>query len=43
MRRTMEITKISQHTIEKMIRSEAVKRKTHVHVLRAIQAYKSPQ
>ena len=42
-RKTLKLTKMSQHTIEKLIRGEAVKRKTHEHVLRAIQAYKSPQ
>ncbi len=36
-RKTMELTKMSQHTIEKLIRGEAVKRKTHEHVLKAIQ------
>ena len=40
MRKTMDLTKMSQHTIEKLIRGEAVKRKTHEHVLKAIQAYK---
>ncbi len=40
-RKTMELTKMSQHTIEKLIRGEAVKRKTHEHVLKAICAYKS--
>jgi hypothetical protein len=35
-RKTMDLTKMSQHTIEKMIRREAVKRKTHEHVLKAI-------
>jgi hypothetical protein len=39
-RKSMELTKMSQHTIEKLIRGEAVKRKTHEHVLKAIQAYK---
>jgi hypothetical protein len=38
-RKTMELTKMSQHTIEKLVRGEAVKRKTHEHVLKAIQAY----
>ena len=37
-RKTMELTKMSQHTIEKLIRGEAVKRKTHEHVLKAIQS-----
>ena len=37
-RKTMELTKMSQHTIEKMLRGEAVKRKTHDHVLKAMQA-----
>ena len=35
-RKTMGLTKMSQHTIEKLIRREAVKRKTHEHVLKAI-------
>lgn len=35
-RRTMALTKMSQHTIEKLIRGEAVKRKTHEHMLKAI-------
>ena len=39
-RKTMELTKMSQHTIEKVVRGEAVKRKTHDHVLNAIQIYK---
>jgi DNA polymerase type B, organellar and viral len=42
-RKTIELTKMSQHTIEKLLRREAVKRKTHEHVLRAIQTYKSFQ
>ena len=42
-RKTMELTKMSQHTIEKLVRLEMVKRKTHDHVLKAIQAYKSAQ
>ena len=37
-RKTMELTKMSQHTIEKLIRGQAVKRKTHEHVLKAIQS-----
>ncbi len=41
MRKTMELTKMSQHTIEKLVRGKAVKRKTHEHVLKAIQTYKS--
>ena len=40
-RKTMELTKMSQHTIEKLIRGETVKRKTHKHALKAIQTYKS--
>jgi hypothetical protein len=39
----MELTKMSQHTIEKLVRGEAVKRGTHENALKAIQAYKSPQ
>jgi hypothetical protein len=42
-RKTMELTKMSQHTIEKLVRGEAVKRGTYEHVLKAIQARKSPQ
>ena len=42
-RKTMELTKMSQHTIEKLIRGEPVKRRTREHVLRAIQAHKNPQ
>jgi hypothetical protein len=41
-RKTLKLTKMSQHTIEKLLRGEAVKRKTHEHVLKAIQAYTSP-
>jgi hypothetical protein len=40
-RKTMELTQMSQHTIERLIRGEAVKRTTHDQVLKAIQAYKS--
>jgi hypothetical protein len=39
-RKTMDLTKMSQHTIEKLIRGEAVKRKTHEHVLKAIRAHR---
>ena len=35
-RKTMDLTKMSQHTIEKLIRGEAVKRKTYENVLKAI-------
>jgi hypothetical protein len=42
-RKTMKLTKMSQHTIEKLIRGNAVKRKTHEHVLKAIRACKSGQ
>jgi len=42
-RKTMELTKMSQHTIDKLVRCEAVKRKTHEHVLRAIRANRGPQ
>ena len=42
-RKTMGLTKMSQHTIEKLLRGEAVKRKTHENVLRVIQAHKHPQ
>jgi hypothetical protein len=37
-RKTMALTKMSQHTIEKLIRGEAVKRNTYEHVLRVIHA-----
>jgi len=37
-RKTLKLTKMSQHTIEKLLRGEAVKRKTHAHVLNAIRA-----
>jgi len=30
----------NHHTIEKLVRGEMVKRKTHEHVLKAIRAYK---
>jgi len=39
-RKTMALTKVSQHTIEKLIHGEAVKRNTYEHVLKAIHAYK---
>jgi len=42
-RKTIELTKMSQHTIEKLVRGKSVKRRTHENVLKAIQAYKSPQ
>lgn len=42
-RKTMELTQMSQHTIEKLLRGQAVKRRTHEHVLKAIRAYKGPQ
>ena len=38
-RKTMELTKMSQHTIEKLIRGQAVKRQTHENVLKAIRAH----
>jgi hypothetical protein len=40
-RKMMELTKMSQHTIQKLIHDEPVKRKTHDHVLKTIQAYRS--
>ena len=40
-RQTMNLTKMSQHTIEKLVRREAVRRGTRDHVLKAIQVYKS--
>jgi hypothetical protein len=36
-RKTMALTKMSQHTVEKLIHGEAVKRNTYEHVLKAIQ------
>jgi hypothetical protein len=39
--KTMELTKMSQHTIDKLLRGETVKRRTEDHVLKAIQIYKS--
>jgi hypothetical protein len=39
-RKTIELTKMSQHTIEKIIRGEAVKRKTYEHLLKAMQTCK---
>jgi hypothetical protein len=42
-RKMMELTKMSQHTIEKLLRGEAVKRRTHEHVLNAIQACQNPK
>jgi hypothetical protein len=40
-RRTMDLTKMSQHTIEKLVRGEAVKRGTHERVLKALHAYRA--
>jgi hypothetical protein len=40
-RKTMDLTNMSQHTIKKLVRGEAVRRRTRDHVLRAIQVYKS--
>ena len=40
-RKTMELTKMNQHTIEKLIHDEAVKRKTHDHVLNVVRAFRS--
>jgi hypothetical protein len=40
-RKTMDLTGMSQHTIEKLVRGEAVRRGTRDHVLKAIQVYKS--
>jgi hypothetical protein len=39
-RKTMELTKMSQHTIEKIVRGDAVKRGTHEQVLKAIHVCK---
>jgi hypothetical protein len=36
----MDLTKMSQHTVEKLVRGEAVKRETHEHVRKVIRAYK---
>ena len=33
-RRSMKLTKMSQHSIENLLRGEAVKRKTHEHLLK---------
>jgi hypothetical protein len=38
-RKTMQLTKMSQHTIEKLVCGESVKCKTHNDVLKTIQAY----
>jgi hypothetical protein len=40
-RKTMDLTKMSQHSIEKLVRGETVRRRTRDHVLKAIQVYKS--
>jgi hypothetical protein len=40
-RKTIELTKSSQHTLEKIIGGKAVKRRTLEHVLRAIRGYES--
>jgi hypothetical protein len=40
-RQTMNLTNMSQHTIEKLVRGEAVRRGTRDHVLKTIQVYKS--
>jgi hypothetical protein len=40
-RKTMDLTKMSQHTIEKLVRGEGVKREIHEHVLNVIDAYKT--
>jgi hypothetical protein len=37
----MELTNVSQHTLEKLIRGKTEKRRTHERVLKATQAYKS--
>jgi hypothetical protein len=42
-RKTMKLTKMSQHTIEKLLRSDAVKRKTYEHVLKAIRVHRGGQ
>jgi hypothetical protein len=39
-RKTMKLTKMSQHTIEKLSRSETVKRKTLEDALKAINSYR---
>lgn len=40
-RKTIELTKMSQHTIEKLVSNKLVKRETQDHVLKAIQLYRS--
>jgi hypothetical protein len=40
-RKTMKLTKMSQHTIEKLVRGESVKRGTHERVVKAIYAHKN--
>ena len=40
-RKTMVLTKMSQHTIEKLLRGETVRRRTRGYVLKVIQVYKS--
>jgi hypothetical protein len=40
-RKAMELTKMSQHTTEKLICGEAVKRRIHEHVHEAVHVYKS--
>ena len=37
-RKTMGLTKMSQHTIERLVRGKAVKRKTHEHMLKIVRA-----
>jgi len=40
-RKTMDLTNMSQHTIEKLVRGEPIRRRTRDYVLKAIQVYKS--
>jgi hypothetical protein len=40
-RKTMDLTKMSQHTIEQLVRVETVRRKTRDYVLKVIHSYKS--
>jgi hypothetical protein len=40
-RKTMKLTGMSQHTIEKIVRLEMVKRKTYEHVQQSLRTYKT--
>ena len=39
LRKTMDMTKVSQHKIGRLVRGKAVKRETHKHVLKAIDGH----